>query len=82
MDQIEARPLRARRHISLAPVFSAYFSNELSVYLTRGSRLSMFRAVENGVARPQEDAHVLFAVCRLTLPMECPPLTPKQSLHA
>jgi hypothetical protein len=44
--------------------------------------LSMFRAVENGVARPQDDAHVLFAVCRLTLPMGCPPLTPKQSLHA
>jgi hypothetical protein len=47
--QIEARPLRTRRHISLAPVSSAYFSNELSCYLTRGRRLSIFHAVENGV---------------------------------
>jgi hypothetical protein len=47
--QIEARPLRTRRHISLAPVSSAYFSNALSCYLTKGRRLSIFRAAENGV---------------------------------
>ena len=47
--QIEARPHRTRRHIFLAPVSSAYFSNALSCYLTKGRRLSIFRAVENGV---------------------------------
>jgi hypothetical protein len=50
------RPLGIRRHISLAPVSSAYFSNELSCYLTRGRRLSIFRAVENGVGRIRTSA--------------------------
>jgi hypothetical protein len=34
--QIEARPHRTRRHIFLALVSSAYFSNALSCYLTKG----------------------------------------------
>ena len=48
-DQIEATPLHTPRHISLGPASSGYFSNELSCYLTTASRLSIFRAVENGV---------------------------------
>src|SRR5215217_4916980 len=45
----EVVALVAPRHISLAPVSSAYFWNELSCHLTTGSRLRIFRTVENGV---------------------------------
>lgn len=39
-------------------------------------------ASRSAVARPQDHAHLLFAVCRWTLPMGRPALTPKQSSHA